>query len=135
MAKVLNLEIVTPERVLLKEEAESVIVPATEGSLGLLYNHAPIITGIQPGILKYRRDNNLRILAVSGGFMEVSNNKVTILADSAEKPEEIDLERAIAAKDRAEKRLKEHYPPGLDEHRAELALQRALARIHAAEYK
>lgn len=135
MAKVLNLEVVTPERVLLTEEAESVVVPATEGSLGLLYNHAPIITGLQPGIIKYRRDNNQHVLVVGGGFMEVSHNKITILADSAEKPGEIDLERAMDAKERAEKRLKERTHPGLDEHRAELALQRALARIHATEYK
>ena len=134
MAKFLTLEVVTPERIVLQEEAHSIIVPATEGSLGLLPDHAPIITGLQPGVVKYRQNADLHVLAIGGGFMEVSHNKVSILADSAEKAEEIDVERAESAKERAEKRLKEP-PPGLDVHRAELAFHRAMARLRAAEYK
>ncbi|HHZ16112.1 MAG TPA: F0F1 ATP synthase subunit epsilon [Peptococcaceae bacterium] len=134
MAENLTLEVVTPERILLKEESYSIIVPATEGLMGLWPNHAPIITGLNPGIIKYRQNDNMRVLAIGGGFMEVSDNKVSILADSAELPEEIDVTRAAAAKERAQKRLKE-LPPGMDVHRAELALSRALARLEAAEYK
>jgi len=134
MAKILNLEVVTPERVMLQEEANSIIVPAAEGSMGLLPNHAPIITGLTPGVLKYRQGADLHAVAIGGGFMEVSNNKVTILADTAELPGEIDVERAREAMERAQMRLKEP-PPGLDVHRAELALHRAIARLRAAEYK
>lgn len=134
MAKILNLEVVTPERIMLQEETQSIIVPAAEGLLGLLPNHAPIITGLNPGLIKYRQGADLHVLAISGGFMEVSNNKVSVLADTAELPNEIDIERANAAKERAQKRLKEP-PPGLDVHRAELAFHRAMARLRAAEYK
>ena len=134
MVKILTLEVVTPERIMLQEEANSIIVPATEGSLGLLPNHAPIITGLQPGIIKYRQNADLRVIAIGGGFMEVSHNKVSILANSAEKPEEINVERATAAKERAEKRL-EGKSIGLDVHRAELALHRANARLRVREHK
>jgi F-type H+-transporting ATPase subunit epsilon len=134
MANVLNLEVVTPAKVLLKEETTSLIVPATEGYLGVLPNHAPLITGLQPGMIKYRRGEALHVLSISKGFMEVANNVATILVDTAEKPEDIDVERAKAAKERAVKRLHEHYP-GIDVHRAELAMHKALARIEAAEYE
>lgn len=134
MAKVLNLEVVTPEKIMLKEEATSLIVSATEGSLGVLPNHAPLITGLEPGLLKYRQGEDLYVLAISNGFMEVAHNVVTILVNTAEKPEDIDVERAEAAKERAQKLLYERFP-GLDVHRAELALRKALARLEAAEYK
>ncbi|MDD2400943.1 MAG: F0F1 ATP synthase subunit epsilon [Clostridia bacterium] len=129
MAKVLDLEVVTPERVMLREKINSLNVPATEGSMGILYNHAPIISGLLPGIIKYNcPEKQSQIIVIGGGFLEVSNNKVTVLVDSAERPEEIDIERAKAAKGRAEKRIKEKTP-GIDEIRAEMALQRALARL------
>lgn len=137
MANVLDLEVVTPEKVLLKEKVTSLIVPATEGYVGVLYNHAPLITGLKPGVVKYRLGEgkgDLRVLSISTGFMEVAHNVATLLVDTAERPEDIDVERAKAAKARAEKRLHERHP-GLDVHRAELALHKALARIQAAEYK
>ena len=130
MAKVLNLEVVTPEKVLLKVETTSLIVPATEGYLGVLHNHAPLITGLEPGIIKYRQDEDFQVLSISKGFMEVADNIATILVDTAEKPEDIDVERAKAAKERAEKRLQERHP-GVDVDRAELSLHKALARIEA----
>ncbi len=130
MAKTLNLEVVTPEKQVFSDEVQSIIVPAAEGYLGILPNHAPLISGLKPGVIKYRQEGKQKLLAISGGFMEVSSNKVTILADTAERPEHIDIERARAAKERAEKRLKEK-PPGLDVARAEFALQRALARLRA----
>jgi F-type H+-transporting ATPase subunit epsilon len=133
MAKVMTLEVVTPERVSLKVEINSLVAPATEGPLGVLYNHAPLITGLEPGVLKYRQGEKVFILAVGSGFMEIADNLITVLVDTAEKPEEIDVERALAAKERAEKRLLEQNP-SLDVHRAELALHRALARLKAADY-
>lgn len=134
MAVNLKLEVVTPQRSVLTEEISSLVVPASEGYLGILGNHAPIITGLQSGLIKYNQDSKNHYLAISSGFMEVSQNKVTILADSAERPSEIDRERAKAALERAEKRLKERQP-GLDAARAEFALRRALTRLKAAEYK
>lgn len=132
MAKILKLEVVTPEKKILDEEVQSVVVPAPEGSLGILPNHAPLITSLLPGHVKYRQDGKQNILVVSGGFLELSNNKVTILADSAERPEDIDRARAQAAKERAEARLKKPTPD-IDILRAEMALQRALARLQATD--
>ena len=128
MEKTLKLDVVTPNRILLSDVIESIVVPAAEGYLGVLPNHAPMIVGLNPGVVKYRKTGKNNYLAVGGGFMEIANNKVTLLADSAERPEEIDRERAEAARGRALKRLKER-PPGLDELRAELALKRAIARL------
>ncbi|MCR4440680.1 MAG: F0F1 ATP synthase subunit epsilon [Peptococcaceae bacterium] len=132
MAKTLHLDVVTPDRTILSEEVESLIAPAVEGYMGVLPDHAPMIVGLVPGVFTYRRDNKPRHLAVGGGFMEIARNRVILLADSAERPEEIDRERAAAARERAEKRLKER-PPGLDVERAELALKRALARLRVSE--
>jgi len=133
MAKNLNLEVVTPQRSVLTEEVTSLVVPAIEGYLGIMGNHAPIITGLQSGLLKYRQDGKNHYLAISSGFMEVSHNKVTILADSAERPSEIDRERANTARERAEMRLKERQP-SIDTARAEFALRRALTRLKALDY-
>ncbi|MDD2212272.1 MAG: F0F1 ATP synthase subunit epsilon [Clostridia bacterium] len=134
MANVLNFEVITPERIMLKGKTTSLIVPATEGFLGVWPNHAPLITGLQPGIVKYRQGETFFVLAISNGFMEVADNVITILVNTAERPEDIDVARAQAAKERAEKRLYKQ-PPGLDVHRAEFALHRALARLKAVHYK
>lgn len=132
MADSLKLDVVTPDRTLLSSEIQSLIVPAVEGYLGVLPNHAPMIVGLVPGMVKYRSDGKLHYLAISGGFMEIAANKITLLADAAERPAEIDKARAEAARDRAQKRLKER-PAGLDVQRAELALKRALARLSVLE--
>lgn len=133
MASNLNLEVVTPQRLVFKNEIRSLVVPAAEGYLGILTNHAPIIVGLMPGVVKYCQEGNDCHLAITGGFMEVANNQATILASAAERPEEIDKARAQAAKERAEQRLKEK-PPGLDVARAEFALKRAVIRLKVAEY-
>jgi len=133
MAKSLKLDVVTPDRTMLSEDITSLVVPAVEGYLGVLPNHAPMIVGLVPGAVKYRIDDKVKFLSISGGFMEIGANKVTLLADCAEKSEEIDRERALAAKGRAEQRLKER-PDGLDVQRAELALRRALARLKVSDY-
>lgn len=127
----LEIEVITPERRILKEVADSVVVPAAEGYLGVLTGHAPLITTLQIGVLRYRKDGEVRRMAVHGGFMEVFDDRVTVLADVAERAEEIDVDRALRARDRAKKRLTER-PPGLDVLRAELALKRALTRLKAA---
>jgi F-type H+-transporting ATPase subunit epsilon len=128
----LKLEVITPERVTLKTEAEGVIAPGILGYLGILPGHAPLITPLKAGVVTYRQQGGgEERLAVSGGFLEAGPEHVVILADTAEKAAEIDVERARQAKARAEKRLRER-PPGLDVARAEAALQRAVARLKAA---
>ena len=126
--KNLRLEVVTPEKKVLSEDIQSLIVPATEGYLGVLYNHAPLIAGLQIGIIKYKKNDEEKTMSISGGFLEVSNNKATIIAKTAEFPEEIDVERAKRAMERAEKRLKSR-DKNIDVLRAELALRRAQTRL------
>jgi len=130
----LTCEIVTAERVLFSGEVDVVMAPGVEGQLGILPHHAPLITALQPGELIVRKGDEEEIFVVGGGFMEVAHNKVTILADSAERADEIDVERALAAKQRAEARLAEKRAEDVDYARAEAALRRALARLRAAEY-
>ncbi len=130
--RTLRLAVVTPQRKVLSEEVVSVVAPGTEGYLGVLPGHAPLLTTIKPGVVYYRKIcGGKDCLAVSGGFMEAGPDKVIILADTAETAAEIDVERARQSRDRAAKRLRER-PPGLDVARAELALARNLARLKAA---
>lgn len=128
----LNLEVITPEKVTLKAGVISVIAPGVLGYLGILPRHAPLITPLKAGVVTYRPEGGgEERLAVSGGFLEAGPKHVVILADTAEKAGEIDVERAREAKERAERRLRER-PAGLDVARAEAALQRAVARLKAA---
>ncbi|KKM10784.1 ATP synthase F0F1 subunit epsilon [Clostridiales bacterium PH28_bin88] len=129
--KIITMEVVSPERLVLREEVDSLVVPAAQGYLGVLPDHAPLVTGLKPGVVKYRVNGEVKRMAVSGGFMEVKDNKAVLLADTAERAEEIDVARAIRAKERAERRLQERTAD-LDVARAETALQRSLARIRAA---
>jgi len=129
----LKIDIVTAERVVYSEEVDVVIAPGVEGQLGILPHHAPLMTTLQAGELRVRRGSEEDSLAISGGFLEVRPDRVIVLADSAERAEEIDVARAEAAKKRAEQRLVERRAPGLDEARCEAALQRAMARLTVAE--
>jgi F-type H+-transporting ATPase subunit epsilon len=129
----LKLDIVTAERVVYSEEVDAVIAPGIEGQLGILPHHAPLMTTLQAGELRVRRAGGEEELAISGGFLEVRPDRVIILADSAERADEIDVARAEAAKQRAEQRLADKRVPGLDEARSEAALRRAVARLTVAE--
>ncbi len=128
----LRLEVVTPERTVLTEDAQSVVVPGVEGRLGFLSGHAPMVAGLGIGIVEYGSVNAEKTrLAITGGFVEVAENKVSILADTAELAGEIDVARAMAAKERAERRLQQRQE-GVDRARAEAAFRRAVNRLQAA---
>jgi F-type H+-transporting ATPase subunit epsilon len=133
MAEKLQLEVVTPDRLVLSESVDIVMAMGTLGEFGILANHVPFLTPLTAGELRYRQDNKLDYLAVAGGFAEVSQNKVTILAESAEKARDIDIDRAKRAKERAEKRLAQAKTESLNYARAEAALQRALLRLKVSE--
>ena len=128
----IKVDIVTAERVVYSEDVDIVIAPGSEGQLGILPQHSPLMTTLQPGELITRKSGEEYSLAISGGFMEVRPERVIILADAAERADEIDLARAEAAKDRARESLS-HREPGVDLSQAEASLRRALARIRVAE--
>jgi F-type H+-transporting ATPase subunit epsilon len=129
----IKLEIVTAERLIFSEDVNMVIAPGVQGYLGILPHHAPLMTMLQPGELRVKKEGEEISLVVSGGFLEVRPDKIVVLADAAERAEEIDIARAEAAKKRAEERLKSRGEPGVDYLRAEAALHRSLARIKVAE--
>jgi F-type H+-transporting ATPase subunit epsilon len=130
----LRLEVVTAERMVFSDDVNMIVAWGTEGQLGILPHHAPLMTMLQPGDLLIRKDNEEEYLAISGGFLEVRPDKVVILADACERAEEIDVTRAEAAKRRAEELLKAR-PPEVDAAAAEAALRRSLARLKVAERK
>ena len=127
----LRLDIVTPDKVVLNAEVDYVGAEGVDGQFGLLPQHAPMLSALKVGALYYRQGNETPGVFVSGGFAQISDNKVTILAESAELASDIDVERAQEAKARAEKRLAEAQPD-TDVARAELALKRAISRIRVA---
>ena len=134
MAGTLQLEIVTPEKKVVDTAAEEVQIPGKNGYLGILPGHAPLITELSVGEIIYRENSTEQRLAVAWGFAEVLPNKVTVLAESAERPSEIDVERARKAKDRAEQRLTSG-DTSVDVKRALDALHRAQSRIDVASGK
>lgn len=128
----IRLDIVTPAGLLMSENVATLNLPATLGSMGVLKNHAPLMTTLDIGTIKYVQNDKDHYLAVHGGFAEVKDNVVIVLADAAEKAEDIDVARAQAAQKRAQERLS-HRTAELDVLRAELALRRALARIKTSQ--
>lgn len=132
MANTVQVDVLTSERTVYSEEVEMVIVPAIDGELGVLPNHAPLVTGLDIGKIRIKKDGEEIELVTSGGFMEVKPDQVNILADTAEFPEEIDVERAKKAKERAENRLQKDEDR-VNTTRAEAALQRAINRIDVTE--
>jgi F-type H+-transporting ATPase subunit epsilon len=129
----LKIDIVTAERIVYSAEVDAVIAPGAEGQLGILPHHAPLMTILQAGELVVRKGGQEEIMAISGGFLEVRPDRVIVLADQAERAEEIDASRAEAAKKRAEERLAGRKATGEDAALAEAALRRALVRLSVAE--
>jgi F-type H+-transporting ATPase subunit epsilon len=131
----LKLEIVTQERrVYSADDVEIVTAPGTEGEMGILEHHAPLITALQDGVMRVKRvTGSEEVIAVHGGFMEVLPNRVTVLADIAERAEEIDLARAEEARRRAEELMRTRRADAQEDVRAEAALRRSLVRLKVAE--
>lgn len=129
----LQLEIVTPDRQVVREAVGSVSIPGKHGYLGILPGHAPLLSELRAGELSYTRDARTHYLAVSWGFAEVLPDRVIILAHTAERVEEIDLERVERARQRAQARLTKYTDSETDFERAQGALERALARRQVAE--
>jgi F-type H+-transporting ATPase subunit epsilon len=128
----LRLEIITAERQVFSDDVNTVVAPGVEGELGILPHHAPLITMLKPGEVLIRKASEETYMSVSGGFLEVRPDKILILADACERAEEIDIERAEAAKRRAEERLKTRIPE-LDVAQVQAALLRSLVRLRVAE--
>jgi F-type H+-transporting ATPase subunit epsilon len=129
---VITLEIVTPERLAYSDTVDSVVLPGSEGEMGVLPHHAPLLATLGIGEVTYRFGREEYNVAVAGGFAEVRNDKVIILADVAETPGEVDRGRAERARDRAEARLAGRSQEEIDYTRAMCALARALTRLQVA---
>ena len=130
--KELLLEVVTPDRLVLSTQAEVVVCPGVEGQFGVLPGHIAFLSALEIGEMYYKAGGKTEYLAVSGGFAEVTGEKVTIVAESAEMGREIDVERAKRAQERAEKRLAAAKTAEIDWARAEAAMRRSLMRMKVA---
>jgi F-type H+-transporting ATPase subunit epsilon len=135
MAGSINLEVVTPDKSVVSDEAQIVVAPGAYGEFGVLPGHTTFLTTLQVGMIRYKdQGGSERIVFVNGGFAEVMLNTVTVLAESAERRRDIDVERAKAAVKRAEERLAEaSRKEDIDFRRAQAALQRAIGRLKVAE--
>ncbi len=128
----IRLEIVTPERLVLTDDVDMVIAPASEGYVGILPHHAPLLTTLGPGELRIKKGGVEASLAVFGGFMDVRPDRVVVLTEAAENADEIDAARAEAARARAREAL-QAGPVGIDEAQARASLERALVRLRVSE--
>jgi len=133
MSKNMMLDVLTPERTVCCTEVEFVIARAVDGEIGILWDHAPLVVELDIAPFRYWKEGVEYAVAVNGGFMEVKDNRISLLAPTAETATEIDIGRAAAAKERAEKRLAQPMPE-VDVARAELALRRAMTRLKIAEH-
>ena len=129
----LNLEIITPEKLIFKDQIDVLTIPGTLGGFQILKDHAPLISSFEIGIIKIKKDSTEYYFTTAGGTVEVNKNKVLVLADSIEKVENIDKNRAEQAKERAEERLRKKHEEDIDEARARGALNRALNRLNAVK--
>jgi F-type H+-transporting ATPase subunit epsilon len=134
MAENVKLEVVTPDKAIVSEEVKIVMAPGSLGEFGVLIGHTPFLTTLKTGIIRYTdAQGTERYVFVNGGFAEALPNKVTVLAESGERREDVDLDRAKAAQKRAEKRLEEaRTREDIDAVRAKAALERAMVRINLA---
>ena len=130
--KQLQLEVVTPDRLVVSTAADVVVLPGVEGQFGVLAGHVPFLSALQIGEMYYKQGGKTEYLAVSGGFAEVTGEKVTIVAEAAEVGHEIDIERARRAQERAEKRMATARTENIDWTRAEAALRRSIVRMKVA---
>ncbi len=128
----IRLEVVTPERAVLQDDVDMVIAPASEGYVGILPHHTPLITTLGPGELRIKKGGVESSLAIFGGFMDVRPDRVVILTDAAEQADEIDESRAQAARERAKQAL-QAGPTGMEEARARASLERAMVRLRVSE--
>ena len=131
----MRLDVVTPESVICSCEVDAVIAPGVEGQLGILPHHAPLITMLQAGELRVKKGYDETCIAIYGGFLEVRPDRVIILADAAERAEEIDVARAEKAKRRAEQQMTSRVLSEVDRAQAEAALRRSLVQLKVAERK
>ncbi len=129
----LQLEIVTPEKLAFKDEVDSVVLPGSEGELGVLPHHAPLVSTLGAGELRLRKGGQEESFAIVGGFLQVLPDKVVVMAETADMASEIDLERAQEARRRAEEALESGFVEGPDLVAARISLQTALIRIRVAE--
>ena len=131
MASTIRLELVTPERLLLSEDVDEIILPGYEGEFGVLPEHTQFLAVLNIGVMRYRKGSAAEKIALGGGFAEVTPDRVVVMADTAERADEIDVERAQRARDRAEARLKEMSLDDETYAKAYAELQRALVRMAA----
>jgi F-type H+-transporting ATPase subunit epsilon len=131
--KTIKVTVVTPDGPVYESDVEMVSTKAQSGELGILPGHIPMVAPLQIGAVRLKKEGKTEYVAVSGGFLEVRPDQVTILAQAAETSDEIDVDRAKRAKERAEERLRAQNQENIDFKRAELALKRALNRISVAE--
>ena len=131
----IKVNIVTPDGPVYESDVEMVIARATSGELGILPGHIPLVAPLKISVVRLKKAGKYELVAVSGGFLEVRPDQITILAQSAETAEHIDVERALRAKERAEKRLHGQHQEHIDFRRAELALQRAMNRLGVKDNK
>ena len=131
MAEMFELKIIEPDGMFYEGQASFLEFASVMGEMGVYANHIPLTTILAPGVVKIHNDGQVKKAAVMGGFIEIQKDRITVMAENAEWPDEIDVERAKAAKKRAEERLQKK-DAGLDTARAEAALKRAMARISEA---
>ena len=133
--KTIKVSVVTPDGPVYESDVEMVSTKAKSGELGILPGHIPLVAPLAIGVVRLKKGGNTELVAVSGGFLEVRPDQVTILAQTAEKASDIDVERALRAKERAEQRMHDQHAEHIDFRRAELALQRAINRLAVSEGK
>ena len=132
--KTMNVSVVTPDGKVFDGDVEMVSVKTINGGLGILPNHIPLVTPLTIGAVRIKKGSDMTLVAITGGLMEVRGDQVSILAESAELPSDIDVTRAHAAKERAERRLQQNKDD-VDFKRAEMSLKRAINRLQVAERK
>jgi len=136
MGNKFKLEVVTPDCHFFEGETDMVILRTTEGDIGILYDHEPLVAPLRIGSMRVRQDDkSFKWAACAAGFLTVNDDKVTVVVDSAEWVEEIDMERALEAKARAENRIQSGHEKGIDVIRAKVALEKAINRIKLREIR